>query len=314
MQKLIQIFKVSLLFAVSVANAGPPPGDYLRWAQFVRTNLSHGWVNPPIGRLDIEIRRTEAYLSKMILELAGPDLKAKGTQWTVYLFQDKDPNAFVLRALYPEQAPFRGYIGDQAVTGPLPTREVAIFGVSTGLLELYRRSRARPAFAMGHELAHSFEGHPLLVDPFARHQPYGLKEEISHWWARQKNEVVADLKGIDRMAGRYPLDEAVEALTALLRLNTEAEHVVISAAGSHHHEGVRIATVQAYVEFKERSALSAVAGAAIPLPDDLYFRPGTSIRRDDEKVEALRPSLVRVVRDGLSDPTYLNGIMEQLAG
>jgi ABC1 atypical kinase-like domain/Peptidase family M48 len=217
-------------------------------------------LTPPRGEIAPEVSKARAYVSGLIGKLT-PDRPPM--QLVVNLYSGEEFNAFATQYGEKVDTPIlRRLLGVNGESEP-----VYELGMEVGSFQQFE-SEGELAFVLGHELTHIFENH---VDP--DQTPGG------RWLSSQAHEVVADAGGIEMMvkAGYDP----GEALTVLERMHKKEPgegqvdpaweiakgllEGLSAGAGSHHHEGVRLAAAQAQVERFRREG--AEGKTPQPLPD-----------------------------------------------
>ena len=142
--------------------------------------------------------------------------------------------------------------------------------VTTGLLKTLK-TQDELAFLLGHELTHLIEHHSQQpANGLSESSNAALEASFRRWWSRQAFEAVADLGGLEKMLGHYELEAALSAIIRLYSSSSNraletrnltaeeiAQEIVATATARHHHEGLRISTLQAKIESLRHSDLLA---------------------------------------------------------
>ncbi|RYZ62494.1 MAG: hypothetical protein EOP09_18760, partial [Proteobacteria bacterium] len=253
-------------------------------------------LNPPRGSIRPEIQAAQTSIHRIVQTLRGPELKQKNIQLVINIYDGAVSNAFMgntdsfLKA-FPEASrrPMRlllGYKDDGTVIYEL--------ALTTQVLSLYR-SEDEIAFVIAHELAHLFEGHVEAIDESAEKQ---LKEVPRKWWSAQQYEVVADYEAMQAMLGKYELTAAKTALDQLLFVESESNYSnYISGLMDHHHEGVRLALVEAAIERMRSKDPLAKVRALTPLPQSLRIAAASNPEPRSPRFEEQKTSILRNVSE-----------------
>ncbi|MBI3288660.1 MAG: M48 family metalloprotease [Elusimicrobia bacterium] len=208
-------------------------------------------LTPPVGRHSADVKAAKAFIEKLIENLAGPRLRARGIVPVLNIYASDTVNAFVQETKsgdpFTPENDWKNLHSSQGKPWPIrrlygvvdsePMREL---GITTALLNRYA-TQDELAFVIAHELIHLLEGHTTRPD-------FKTGGMAKHWWSRQQYEVVADAGAIRLMKGKYDLRGAVSVLTDLSRLAPADEDPGQAGTSTHHQPGVRIALAQMAVQ------------------------------------------------------------------
>ncbi|MGE3974201.1 MAG: M48 family metalloprotease [Bdellovibrionales bacterium] len=210
-------------------------------------------LNPPVGNVKPKIRQMENEIKSLVEALAGERLRGEGRQLIITIYPDPTPNAFMSKVQWP--------LGRRREYGPPDIERSIIFnlykldrkrpvyelGVTLGLYNLLQTQSER-AFVIAHELQHMFEDHVEEQRTF--------RGEVKRWWGLQRFESIADHLAVKLLVGKYDVMGALGAMEKLSRLHKNDERSGLSVENllqTHHHEGVRISMLQAFIEYLRRT-------------------------------------------------------------
>lgn len=260
-------------------------------------------LNPPRGSVASEIRKTEAYLRDLMLELGGQRLKDGEYQYFISLTSSETPGVFVDAHLPSEQTERRFLYEEGSrnsaefaqMMGFDPKKIIYEFSFSVGMLRKFKNSRAKLAAIVGHELFHLFEGH-------ARDE---AESQDRAWWSSQSREAVADQGGLELITGKYRLEAALEAVWELSS-DAPTTYGLQSLASDHHHPGVRLAALQARIENIRRTNLEAARVTRDePLPDFTQVSVSANVRRSPE-FDEIKPTVFSLLDRTLLEDFWIS--------
>jgi hypothetical protein len=228
-------------------------------------------LTPPIGKIRPEVRQTQLYIERTILELAADELGARGYNLVVNIYGGERANVWVqkfqagdsLESQWQRSHPHRPW-PIRKWLGFANNKPIYEIGITTALLHEIKYD-AELKFLLAHELTHLFEGH---VEESA--------EVAQRWLNQQSDEVVADKGGVLRTLGKGNINGALIAMRRLLSNPQSGRNEITvdewleafaSAQDSHHHPGLRISILQFLTEYFKRSNPKALAEPLRRLPD-----------------------------------------------
>ncbi len=257
-------------------------------------------LNPPIGSFSTQVKRIEAHVRKIVLNLY-PELPKK-YQFTVGVYAASDINAFVENVDRKKHGDVLQKLYKVDIEKP-----IYHIGVTIGLFNKLKKLD-RVAFVLAHELTHLLEGH---IDS---NEHETKKNQAKSWWSSQRHEAIADHNGIKLMVGKYDLQEAVETLWILAEARIESEQDNVSEnnrianalnelLSSHHDPSVRISMAQSVVEYLQKKDPEAQPRPVIDLP------AGLGKTRNGRSFENLKN---RLLEWSDADLAYVRDIHDQL--
>lgn len=220
-------------------------------------------LNPPIGTPSGQVKKVEALVRQIVLNLY-PELPKK-YQYTIGVYPSSQINAFVENVDAKRHGDVLQKLYKLDIEKP-----VYHIGVTLGLFNKLKKLD-RVAFVLAHELTHLLEGH---VDS----DEHDSKKQLAKaWWSSQRYEAIADHNGIKMMVGKYDLQEAIETLWILAEGWVESEkkekaemtriaNALNNLLSSHHDPSVRISMAQAVVEYLRKTNPEAQPRTVIDLP------------------------------------------------
>lgn len=234
-------------------------------------------LTAPKGVLPSEVTNARLYITNMIQDLVGEDLKSREMHFIVNIYTSPTPNAWVQK--------YKSSTGQELDWNknhqrPWPLRAawgwsedkkpIVEFGITTGLLRALEYEDEL-AFIMAHEAAHVLEGHIDHKDQIDE------DEIIKDWINSQAHEVVADHLAIERMVGKYDINQALLVMERLHprekpSTSNRYEQLFEGVAGTHHAEGVRFSALQANIEFLRKTKSAATNRTPRKSPSFLKLR------------------------------------------
>ncbi|MEQ1878006.1 MAG: hypothetical protein ABL958_15290, partial [Bdellovibrionia bacterium] len=299
-----------ILPAVLLAQSNPPAPKPVARPQFnadekkelekwgIRNREELGTLlTPPRGRIDPQYQKIRADIYKIIEELAGDKIKGKGLKIIVSLWSNNTVR-YGPDAVDPVQMQRQWEYEEKKGTWPIapmmgldPNAKFYELELSLGLLNKIR-TRSEMAFIIGNMLSHILEGHTV-------------EDTLGGWWSNQRYEGIADQQALDLMRGKFNLDDAVSILYRLLALDENNKkdqgEAVAQILKKEHHEGVRIAIVQAYIQYLRRQYADAQPVPAAAVPE--YYRSDVRDRRvgigkgPNKDIAAVIPDFLGIVND-----------------
>ncbi|MFN8790945.1 MAG: AarF/UbiB family protein [Bdellovibrionales bacterium] len=232
-----------------------------------------GLQNPPVGRVQPEVRELEKLVREIVKNLK-PEI-FNNYQLTFGVYGSHEPNAFMekvdLKSKENRLVIRKFYQLD-------PTQPVYHLGVSQGLFRTLS-TVDQVAAVIAHELIHLLEGH--LDSPDIEH------ERAKRWFSTQRLEAVTDHMALDLLVGKYDIDALRDSLWTLAEIETRADpskkreelgkliQAMHAGASSHHDRGVRIGMVQAKAEHLKSTHPKALEPVVKALPERLRRLEGT---------------------------------------
>ncbi|MDZ4662905.1 MAG: M48 family metalloprotease [Pseudomonadota bacterium] len=255
-------FLFSLIFLIPIFGFTQPltPIEREELIKWTRGEGKGTLLTPPIGSVDKSVSLTKKYITAIVKNIMPADFETRFPNLVINIYASEQVNAWVqefspddtysqegqFKKAHPNEIwPIRRLL--KLTNNLLPIHEL---GVTTGLLNKLK-SESELAFILGHEITHITEGHV--------HRE--ISEALEHWLSGQLHEAIADTKGVDLIIGKYELGGATEALEKIHQSDKAPNlddaksglfNALSAGAGSHHQEGVRISSVQAYVEYLRR--------------------------------------------------------------
>lgn len=248
------------------------------WGDRLRSRLGV-LETPPAGPVSKELKFAQSYLTELVEQLAGQDLKKQGVKLHVEVFSGDIPQAALDDNMYAEKKwkrknpdtpwPIRAWLGAPQ-DGNKPIYRMA---VNLGLLNALE-SRDELAFVLSHQteklLDHDRKDPDNLVQ---------LKPSNKSFLRASVVQADLDRAAIERMkeTGFNPR-AALSALNKLFDKNPidypddDLRRGLVGAAHGQEHQGMRIALVQTQVENLVRKADPSVSLDIQTLPEALKIK------------------------------------------
>lgn len=261
-------------------------------------------INPPVGNLDPQVKKTEAFFDAIIQRLLREkpfdgDVRIKiffneGKGFSVSSesgmeeeFWAKNGARYWQNGQPPaidREWPIRRWLGVKNPHTPIYFTNISI--ESLRILQ----SEDQAAFFIARELT------------TIREDLYNPNHEKGEDLAKQVENLSADVEAMEwiHKAGYAP-SEALSALGLLYPKPQADEKVypVLAALRGDAHEGVRIAALQAQIEHLKRESLTNLVSQTTPIPDFLHLKKSERLHRSitAAEFEELRGLTRRVVRE-----------------